>query len=209
MGSWVLSFLRHPSLGWLRIVDMQTPSIALAAASTAVAGTIHLAVVGEHAAEALWLAVGFALVGLAQLALVYLLLKGTRKAALLICFLQTAVIFGWALSRTVGLPLVAGGWTRELPGLADIAATVLETVSVLAAVRVLPVADRGFVKHSVVAGAIGLFLLSGTSAAARSISGQPALKPAQAHLERHEPTDHEEPDAASSKRSATTFHDHR
>lgn len=203
------SFVIHPSLGWLRIVDMQTPSIALAAVSTAVAGIIHLAVVREHAAEALWLGVGFALVGLVQLALVYLLLKGSRKAVPLICFFQTAVIFGWALSRTVGLPLVAGGWTRELPGFADVAATVLEAVSVLAAVRLLSVEDRRFVKHSVVAGAISLFFLSGSSAAARSISGQTALKPAHTHLEPHERTHHEDPEAASSKRSATTSHDHR
>lgn len=189
---------------------MHRRSIVLASASTAAAGIIHLAVVREHAAEALWLGVGFALVGLVQLASsISLLVKRSRRVALVICSFQFLLIFGWVMSRTVGLPLVAGGWTRELPGLADIAATVLETVSILFALRVLSVGDRRLVRRSVLAGALGLFLWSGSSAAARSVSGQAAWKPAHTHPEVHDRVDQKDPDAASSNRSATTSHDHR
>lgn len=186
---------------------MRRASILLASISTGAAGVIHLAVVREHTAEALWLGVGFAVVGLVQLVLsISILTNGSRDVALVICSFQFLVISGWGISRTVGLPLV-DGWTRELPGLADIAATLLEAASILFGLRLLALRDRRLVKRSAMAGAIALFLLSGSSAAARSISGQSPLAPAHTHTGVHEPS--RQDDATSSNRSATTSHDHR
>src|SRR5687767_11011184 len=61
-----LAFATHPWLVALRISCMQRASVVLASLSTGAAGTIHFAVIDEHAAEARWLGVGFALVGLIQ-----------------------------------------------------------------------------------------------------------------------------------------------
>ncbi|HVE75342.1 MAG TPA: hypothetical protein VND22_01080 [Actinomycetota bacterium] len=168
---------------------MKRRFIEIAAACTGAAGLVHLAFVGSHAAEALWLGAAFLATGVAQLVLAFLMLGQDRsKTLLLVCLLNSAIILGWGLSRTVGLPSGAGSWTRELPGLADVTASSLEALSVLLTVLALPMRARRLVKRSVLAGALGLFLLSGSSALGRTIDGKTPLMPAHSH--RDGVTDH-------------------
>ncbi len=187
---------------------MKSRIIEIAAACTGAAGLVHLAFVGSHAAEALWLGAAFLATGVAQLVLSFLMLgKDRPKTLLLVCLLNSAIILGWGLSRTVGLPSGAGSWTRELPGLADVTASSLEALSVLLIVLALPMRGRRVVKRSVLAGALGLFLLSGSSALGRTIDGKTPLTPAHSH--HHGPSErtvsphdaHDEPHVAGQEDS--------
>ncbi len=97
----------------------------------AAAGAVHLAAIGPHLDGSRRLAVGFLLFGLLQLALAVALVvrpsAGTAKAAVAVQLVAIAV---WALSRTVGLPVVGGG--VEPVAMADTLTVLLEAATLLA-----------------------------------------------------------------------------
>lgn len=95
------------------------------------AGVVHLAATPVHLEESMPLGVGFVALGVAQLgAAAWLLARPARPTRLVAAGLQLVAIGAWALSRTVGLPLVGDG--AEPLGAAGMVTVLLEGLSVLA-----------------------------------------------------------------------------
>ena len=109
-----------------------------AAALTAGAGAIHLAVVPDHLREYLLFGIFFAVVGAVQLGAAVALLRPTRRLAVGVATGQALLVALWLVSRTTGLPIGPQPWTPEEIGVADVACVGLE----LLAVAVLGVAAR-------------------------------------------------------------------
>ena len=121
-------------------------TVVTAAACLVGSELIHTVVLPEHLRE--WWAAGvfFAVVSALEggLAAAVLFRPSRRvwQAALVLSFATVAV---WAWSRTVGLPFGPEPWTPEAVGRADVAASVLELVTAVAAVALLrrPTAASG------------------------------------------------------------------
>lgn len=99
---------------------------------------IHVAVVPEHLAE--WKVAGVFFVLLALVELGLSALAAVRRDAVvhLACIAASVgPLLLWLTSRTVGLPLVPGHGEVEAVGLADVAACVLEVITLLAALSLL------------------------------------------------------------------------
>ena len=80
----------------------------VAAAFTAAAGAVHVAAAATHMGEGLPLGLGFLAIGWAQLHLAYRLARGTAGTRWLLATIgvHLAAVASWAVSRTVGLPLL-------------------------------------------------------------------------------------------------------
>ena len=101
-----------------------------AAALTAGAGAIHLAVVPDHLREYLLFGIFFAVVGGAQLGAAAALLRPTRPLVVGVAVGQALLVALWLVSRTTGLPIGPEPWTPEEIGVADVVCIVLELLAV-------------------------------------------------------------------------------
>jgi hypothetical protein len=111
--------------------------VILMLSSLAAAG-IHFGVMGQHFEESFVLGLFFAVVAWAQvLWAVALLLAPTRSILLLGGIGNLAVIGVWMVSRTAGVPLGTTPWTPEAVGGADLVATALEAVAVIACTAIV------------------------------------------------------------------------
>ena len=111
------------------------PGLALLSAG---AGIIHLAVVSEHMAEARPFGAFFLASGIAQLAWA-VLASGTlsRRAMLVACIGNAAIVALWVVSRTSGLPIGPEPGTPEAVGFADVVATAYEALIVVGSIWLL------------------------------------------------------------------------
>lgn len=82
----------------------------LAALTSMGAGGVHLAVAGPHLAESVALGIAFLVVGWVQVLLAAMVMRrpGPLLAGSLVA-VHALALGAWAVSRTVGLPLVGGG----------------------------------------------------------------------------------------------------
>ena len=107
------------------------------------AAVIHVAVVPEHLDE--WHAAGvfFIILTAAEVGLAAILLVRPRRVALLAtAALSIGTVILWFYSRTAGLPFGPGRGEPENIGVADVVASVLEIVSLMAAVVLLRAAGK-------------------------------------------------------------------
>ena len=95
-----------------------------AAAATAGAGLVHLAVVPEHWREYLPFGLFFLVVGAAQL--LASAARPTRRTQLGVALGQVALVALWLVSRTSGLPVGPEPWQPEEIGVADVVCVALE-----------------------------------------------------------------------------------
>src|SRR6478736_3117192 len=94
----------------------------LIAGCCAGAGLIHLSVIAEHAGGDVIVPVGFAVTGVAQLALAAALVtsRSTRTTAGLVIAVNVAATGLWAWSRTAGLPWKPYNGVAEAVGSVDL-----------------------------------------------------------------------------------------
>lgn len=106
--------------------DPGTRRLRYAAAASAAAGVVHVAAAVPHFTDDPLLGAGFVVIGWLQLLAATLLFRGGRSRGLLLSVLglQVAAIGGWAVSRTVGLPVGHPG--PEPVGLPDALTVVFE-----------------------------------------------------------------------------------
>lgn len=103
---------------------------------TGAAGLIHAAAAVTHVGETVLLGLLFALTGWAQMiTAVWLAASHSRAALWVMTATNVAALAGWAVSRTVGLPVLHPG--VEPAGTADVLTVVLEALAVVAAVVLL------------------------------------------------------------------------
>jgi len=128
----------------------------LVAGASAGAGLIHLSVIAEHSGGQVVVPVGFAVTGVAQLAVAVALLgrratRGTLGLAIAVNALATGA---WVWSRTAGLPFDPYGGAPEAAGTLDVTSAILQAVAITLAVGLL-VAPRVKVPPAL-AGAVAL-----------------------------------------------------
>lgn len=116
------------------------PGLALLSAG---AGIIHLSLVAEHMHEARYFGAFFLTSGAAQLAWA-VLASGTfsRRAVLVACIGNAAIVALWVISRTSGLPIGPEPGTPEAVGFADVVATAYEASIVVGSIWLLRSQDR-------------------------------------------------------------------
>jgi hypothetical protein len=106
----------------------------LLAALALSAGAIHLAMAPIHAGESTTEAIGFAVAGWAQVLLgLGLLIRPTGLVLGATLVVNLAIIVGYILSRTTGLPFSAQPWHAEDVAAVDVMATVFEGILVVGA----------------------------------------------------------------------------
>lgn len=163
---------------------MDRPVLPPAAVTlTAAAGVLHVSAAVAHLDVSPLLALAFLVVAAAQLATVATARRWSAATTELLVFVNLAAVGAWAVSRTVGLPLVGTGVERA--GTADVATVVLE----LAAVATVVLGAR------LVAAAPGL----ASFAVVLSLAGVAIAAPATGHGHdgdaAHEGAPHGGPDA--------------
>jgi hypothetical protein len=109
-------------------------------AATAVGGAvIHFAMFPDHYQESDLLGLGFALAGWFQLALaVAIVARPSRRVLVAGIVGSLAIMVGWAVSRTVGLPLSGAAGDVEDATTIDLLSVAFEAVTVLACAAALP-----------------------------------------------------------------------
>ena len=113
------------------------PRLLLVALGLA-AGAVHLAMAPIHASASTTEAVGFAVVGWAQILLaIALLIRPNRGVLITTIVLNAAVIGAYIVSRTVGLPVGAHPGDKESVELIDMMVTIFEAFLVVGAVALL------------------------------------------------------------------------
>lgn len=142
--------------------DRVTPSGA-AATLTAAAGVIHLLAARSHAELSVLLAVSFVLVGTAQLATLLAARRWPERTDEAVVFLNLAAIGAWAVSRTIGLPLVGLG--VEPVGIADVTTVALQVsaVGLLVVPTGVVAAIRGVVASLAVMASLGAVAVAAPS----------------------------------------------
>ncbi len=113
-----------------------------AAALTAGAGAIHLAVVPDHLREYPLFGIFFGVVGAAQLAAAAAVLRPTRRLLPGVAVGQALLVALWLVSRTTGLPIGPEPWQPEEIGVADVVCVGLELLAVAVLVGLLVRAPR-------------------------------------------------------------------
>jgi hypothetical protein len=113
----------------------ELPAVALAAAVAGLFGSeiIHMAAIGQHIR--FWAIEGWFFTVLAVvegLLAAGLLLRATPRIRLVTFAVSVTTVALWAMSRLNGLPFGPGAGERELVGLPDTIATMLEAVTALA-----------------------------------------------------------------------------
>ncbi|MGE0794935.1 MAG: hypothetical protein AB7H43_09280 [Acidimicrobiia bacterium] len=107
--------------------------VGLAAAAGVGAGLVHAAAAGTHAGDATVVRL-FAVAAVVQVALgLALASRPTGRVVRAGLLANLGALAAWALSRTVGIDLVAGLAEREAVGVQDLVAAGLEVVAVVAA----------------------------------------------------------------------------
>lgn len=109
-------------------------------AATAVGGAvIHFAMFPDHYQESVALGLGFALAGWFQLALaVAIVARPSRRVLLAGIVGSLAIMLGWTVSRTVGLPLGGAAGEVEDASTIDLLSVAFEAITVLACALALP-----------------------------------------------------------------------
>ena len=116
------------------------PGLALLSAG---AGTLHLSLVAEHLHEARAFGVFFLASGIAQLVWAVLASGGVnRRAVLVACIGNAAIVALWLISRTSGVPIGPEPWVPEAVGFPDIVATTYEVLIVIGSIWLLRSHDR-------------------------------------------------------------------
>ena len=111
-----------------------TTPVIVAGAASVVAGIVHYAATADHLPEWPLAAVLFTLAGAFQIVWPAALRTGSRSGVWIAgLVVNTAIVSGWALSRSVGLPIGRHSDAPESVG-------ALDTVSVLAELVVIVVA---------------------------------------------------------------------
>jgi hypothetical protein len=111
---------------------------SLLATLSLAAGAVHLAMAPIHAGESTTEAIGFAVVGWAQILLaIGLFLKPSKPVLQGTLLLNAAVIVGYIVSRTAGLPVGEEFWQAESAGSIDVMTTVFEAILVAGAAILL------------------------------------------------------------------------
>ena len=116
----------------------------LIAGCCAGAGLIHLTVIAEHSGGDVIVPVGFAITGVAQLALAAALITGraSRTTAILAIAVNVGATAVWAWSRTAGLPFDPyNGFAEEVSSV-DLACVILQAVAITLAVGLLIAPER-------------------------------------------------------------------
>jgi len=105
--------------------------LSLATASIA-AGLIHASVVPHHLEESVILGVAFVATAIFQIAWAAPVSARLGRTVLDVgAVVNGAVVAGWIVSRTVGLPFGPHAWVAEPVGAVDVTATLLELLIVL------------------------------------------------------------------------------
>lgn len=95
---------------------------------TAAAGVLHVSAAAAHLDVSTLLSLAFLVVAVAQLATVATARRWPTATTELLVFANLAAVGAWAVSRTIGLPLVGTGVERI--GTADVATVALELAAV-------------------------------------------------------------------------------
>lgn len=144
-----------------RVAHVDRPSLPSAAVTlTAAAGVLHLSAAAGHLDVSLLLVAAFVAIGAAQLVPVATARRWPEVTTELVVFTNLAAVGAWAVSRTVGLPLVGTG--VEAVGIADVATVALE----LAAVGVVVLGPRLVAASSKVASTAVIVGLAAVAVAA-------------------------------------------
>lgn len=156
--------------------SLREPLRAGLALGSAGAGLVHLQHAPGHLAEWVPLGAGFVLAGLAQVLLALVLLVRESRAWLVLgAAVQLTCVVAWALSRTVGLPLVPVG--PQPVGRADLLCVALElAVAAGALVLLRPSALRRVTGRRTRTGVTTLL-----TAAVLSTTGAAVASPAHEH----------------------------
>jgi hypothetical protein len=156
--------------------------VNVAAAFSAGAGVIHLAVVPEHAAEYLPAGVFFVVLGVFQLVwAVVLPWRGTTLLRGVGLFANLATIALWAWSRTLGIPVGAEPRTPESVGYPDVIATAFELGLVVAVGLMLLDARDGPWLERLRVSELDAFVGSGLAISAVAIFTAVAIVAASSH----------------------------
>ncbi|MBW3659997.1 MAG: hypothetical protein KY457_15260 [Actinobacteria bacterium] len=140
---------------------MDRPSLPSAAVTlTAAAGVLHVSAAAAHLDGSLLLSLAFVALAVAQLATVATVRRWPGATAEVVVFANLAAVGAWAVSRTVGLPLVGTG--VEPLGIAGLATVALE----LAAVAVVVLGPRLVAASSKLASAAVVASLAAVAVAA-------------------------------------------
>jgi len=146
--------------------ELSMPLRVLLGCLSASAAVIHLAMVPAHAGESIVEGVGFAVSGWVQVLLaVVLVARPSRRWLALAIVANVAFVATWAISRTVGLPVGAGG--VETANVVDLTCVAAEVALVLVAAVAWfrPGLGRGWDSGALVmASAIPVAILIGTTA---------------------------------------------
>jgi hypothetical protein len=139
------------------------------------AGAVHLAMSPIHASSSTTEAVGFAVVGWAQIALgIGMLVRPSREVLFITLILNAGVIGAYIVSRTVGLPVGANAGNADSVEAVDLMVTIFEGVLVAGAALLLLKPDLASLdgdasslsfEKIAVASAIPLLVLVATSVA--------------------------------------------
>lgn len=114
-----------------------TPAIVAGAASV-VAGLTHYAATADHLPEWPLAAVLFTLAGAFQIVWPVALRTGSRSRVLIAgVAVNTGLVAGWALSRSVGLPIGHHAGVPESVGALDAVSVMAELVVIVVAIRAL------------------------------------------------------------------------
>ena len=138
-----------------RLAPQGSGDLRLLLAGVALLGgaLVHAAVVPAHLAEGPLVGGFFVLLAAAQLAVAGILLWRPDRLALLAAVVVTAgPVLLWAVSRTVGLPFGPEAGVAEPVGLADVAACLLEEVTLVIALAMLRGALPAPARHPTASG---------------------------------------------------------
>lgn len=126
--------------------DGRTPAGLVAVVAGVAAALIHVRVVPEHMEESALYGAFFAATAVAQFACAWVLLtRWSRRALPLVVAGNAALVALWLVTRLVAVPLGPAAGTAEPFGTLDVAASLLETLLVVAclvAVRGMPLTLR-------------------------------------------------------------------
>jgi hypothetical protein len=170
-------------------------------AATAVGGAvIHFAMFPDHYQESAALGLGFALAGWFQLGLAVAIVARPSRKVLVAGIVGTAAIMvGWAISRTVGLPLSGHAGEVEDAGTIDLLAVGFEAVTVLACALALPRRSSPRSTHVPRLAAIGIPVLAVAMMTTTALASPDAVD----HHADGESADHEHADG-----DEATEHEH-
>jgi hypothetical protein len=167
----------------------------LVAGASAAAGLIHFSVIAEHSGGQVVVPVGFAITGVAQVAIAAALLgrRVTRATLGLAIAINALATVAWVWSRTAGLPFDPYGGVAEAAGTVDVTCAALQAAAITLAVGLLvaprvkvPPAFAGAVAVGAIALAAVVVVTPDTPApATQAVAASGAAAPAAAGGDGH------------------------